>query len=174
MIYRFKFKTPSTIQDHEWLVDLHNDPLVLYNMTDPTPITLESHLNWWSTLNLQKNPRFIFTVNDENVGFAKVYNVDLNNKNCMLGGDIHKEHRGNGYSYNMWNMLLEYCFNHLNLYRVGLTTAEYNELATKVYKKLGFKSEGFLNESLYRDGVFHNQLCMYLTKPMYLTINNYD
>ena len=92
----------------------------------------------------------------------------------MLGGDIHKDYRGKGYSYIMWNMLIDYCFNDINLYRVGITTAEYNEIAIKVYKKIGFISEGFLNESLYRNQKYYSQICMYLTKSMYLKNKKYE
>lgn len=166
----YKLKVPSTICDHKWLVELHNDPLVLHNMTDPKPISYNSHMDWWNSLNKEKNPRFIFTVNKQNVGFVKIYNVDKDNLNCMLGGDIHKDFRGKGYSYIMWNMLLDYCFNELQLHRVSLTTAEYNLVGIKVYKNLGFKCEGILNESLYRDQTFYNQLVMFMTKSMFLNI----
>ena len=42
--------------DHEWLVELHNDPLVLHNITNPSPITLENHIMWWKNLNTNKKP----------------------------------------------------------------------------------------------------------------------
>ena len=113
------------------------------------------------------NPRYIFTIDGEKIGFVKIYNLDLENKNCLLGGDIHKKHRGKGYSYIMWNTLLQYCFEELDLFRVGLTTAEYNKIAKKVYKKLGFVTEGFIKKSLFRKGAYYDQECMYLLKSNY-------
>ena len=62
------------ITDHQWLVDLHNDPLILHNITNPTPITLEEHMIWWNSLNEKTQKRFIFTVNNINAGFVKFYN----------------------------------------------------------------------------------------------------
>lgn len=158
-----------TDSDHEWLVELHNDPVVLYNLTDPTPITLESHMKWWNNLDHRKNRRFIFKIDDERVGVAKIYNIDINNRNCILGGDIHKEYRGRGYAKLMWADLLEYCFETLKLYRVSLTTAEYNTIAMKVYKGLGFLEEGYMRKSLHRSGVYYDQVCMYMTYNEYKT-----
>ena len=156
-----------TNQDHEWLVELHNDPIVLHNLTDPIPISIESHLKWWNNLDKNKNRRFIFSVNDNRIGVAKIYNIDYNNKNCVLGGDIHKDFRGLGHAKLLWTDLLEYCFEYLNLYRVSLTTAEYNNIAIKVYKDLGFLEEGRLKKSLLRNEVYYDQICMYMTMSNY-------
>jgi RimJ/RimL family protein N-acetyltransferase len=155
-------------EDHEWLVELHNDPLVLKNLTDPRPITMESHMAWWNSLNQEKNPRKIFCLNNDRIGFCKIYNIDASNKNCLLGADIHESHRGNGHAKIMWLMMLEYCFGWpLELHRVSLTTAEYNSVARRVYKKVGFATEGIMVDSLLRDGEYHDQICMYMTKDMW-------
>jgi len=153
--------------DHEWLVELHNDPLVLHNITNPSPITLENHIMWWKNLNTNKERRFIFTVDKIRAGFVKIYTIDNINNNCMLGADLHSDFRGQGLASIMWIKLLEYCFDKLQLWRVGLTVAEYNHIAIKVYKNVGFIQEGSLIQSLYRNGKYHNQLTMYQTKDMY-------
>lgn len=155
--------------DHEWLYSLHNDPIVLHNITNPTPITPEGHAAWW--VSITQNPkqlRLIYTVNGERVGFTKFYDIDLVNKNCVLGADIHASHRGNGYAKTMWSLMLDKCFNEFRLERVALTTAEFNKIAVHTYEKLGFLHEGRLTKSLLRDGVFHDQLCMYMLRSDWL------
>ena len=147
--------------DHEWLVELHNDPLVLRNITHPYPITLETHMKWWKGLNTAKELRLIFTVNDERAGFCKFYEIDTLNKNCVLGADIHASHRGKGYANVMWRLMLDVCFNNLDLHRVSLTVAEYNDVGQKVYRKVGFVEEGRLCDALLRDGKYHDQIMMY-------------
>ena len=150
--------------DHNWLVLLHNDPEVLFNMTNPSIITLESHMKWWSTIDNKKQIRKIFYLNEIKIGFAKFYNVDYVNKNCVLGGDIEKKHRGNGYAKYMWKLMLDYCYDELGMYRVSLTTAEYNNIGKRVYDNIGFKEEGRFKKSLLRDGIFYDQICMYHLK----------
>jgi RimJ/RimL family protein N-acetyltransferase len=155
--------------DHEWLVELHNDPEVLHNLTDPQPITMDQHMAWWDRTCIDPQQlRLIFTVNDERVGFTKFYNIDRVNHNCVLGADIHHDHRGKGYAKNMWAMMLNVSFLSLQMYRVSLTTAEYNAIGQRVYRALGFKEEGRLVKSLYRDGAFHDQLCMYMLRDDWL------
>lgn len=149
--------------DHPWLVALHNDPEVLRNLTDPRPITLEQHLGWWYGIRIDpKQLRLVFTVDGDPVGFTKFYNIDRVNNNCVLGADIHKNHRGRGLARLMWAMMLNVSFMSLNLKRVSLTTADYNVIAQRVYNGLGFKEEGRQVKSLHRDGQYHDQICMYM------------
>jgi diamine N-acetyltransferase len=156
--------------DASWLVELHNDPYVLNNLTTNIPITLESHLKWFESIKINRSEkRLIYTINGENVGFTKFYSIDKLNKNCVLGADIHQDFRGKGLAKYMWTLMLEYCFNELQLHRVSLTTAEYNDIAQQVYKKLGFIIEGILYESLLRNDVWYNQLLMSLTYTQWVT-----
>lgn len=150
-----------TEEDHNWLVDLHNDPIVLRNLTNPAPITIEQHMNWWGKVKLDTSQkRKIFEVDSKRVGFTKFYNIDTINQNCVLGADIHKDFRGKGFANVMWLLMLDYCKS-IGMHRVSLTTAEYNDIGQKVYKKIGFIEEGKLTSSLYRDGKFFDQICMY-------------
>ena len=159
---------PVHYDDHQWLIDLHNDPIVLRNLTNPEPITFEKHMEWWqSIIENKKELRLIFTVDDVAVGFTKFYSIDRANRNCVLGADIHKNFRGKGYAKHMWSCMLDHCFDNLNLHRVSLTTASYNIIGYKVYSGLGFKVEGSLKESLLRDGQYHDQYCMYMLKEMW-------
>jgi len=151
--------------DHEFLVELHNDPEVLKNITTPTPVTLDSHLEWWNSIcNNPRELRLMFTVDGEKTGFTKFYNIDRVNLNCVLGADIHRLYRGRGFSYPMWDLMIDFSFRTLGLHRVSLTTAEYNNIAIKVYRRLGFIEEGRLTQSLYRDGEFHDQLMFFMLR----------
>jgi RimJ/RimL family protein N-acetyltransferase len=154
--------------DHEWLVELHNDPLVLRNLTHPTPITLEGHLAWWRGLNPSREIRQIFTVDGDRAGFVKFYQIDRANRNCVLGADLHRDFRGRGHARSMWALMLRTCFVEMKLHRVSLTTAAYNTIAQRVYTGLGFREEGRLVQSLWRDGRFHDQICMHLLASDYV------
>lgn len=155
--------------DHEWLVDLHNDPMVLHNITNPKSISIEEHMSWWNNLNFNKDKRFIFKVDGLNAGFVKIYNIDYFNKNCVLGADLHKDFRGKKISFYMWKLLLDFVFFELkDIHRASLTTAEYNKVAIHLYNKLGFKEEGKLFQSLYRNDKFYDQICMYILKENYI------
>lgn len=154
---------PVVDDDHEFLVELHNDPEVLVNMTHPEPITMEHHLAWWSNIkNDPKQQRLIFEVDGHRTGFTKFYDIDAHNGCCVLGADIHKAYRGSGYAKFMWMLMIQRCFNVLSLHRISLTTADYNVIGQRVYRSLGFREEGKLIQSLYREGQYHDQLLMYM------------
>jgi len=149
--------------DHDFLVELHNDPAVLKNITNPDPITLESHMAWWSRIQSSTTEeRLIFCIDGIRAGFVKLYRMDRANFNCELGADLHKNFRGYGHAKHMWNLMLERCFRIHNMHRVSLFVADYNTIAVHLYEKLGFKVEGKLNESLLRDGIFYDQTAMYM------------
>jgi RimJ/RimL family protein N-acetyltransferase len=157
-----------TPDDHKFLVDLHNDPIVLRNLTHPNPISIKQHVEWWNRISHDPQQlRLIFMVNDQRVGLAKFYDIDKDNQSCALGGDIHVTHRGCGYAKHMWNLMLKVCFDDLKLHRVWLTTASFNMIAIHVYHSLGFKDEGIQVQSLYRDGKFHDQICMYMLREQW-------
>jgi len=159
--------------DHKWLLKLHNDPVVLRNVTDPTPIRMCDHMLWWyRIINDSQERRFIFCDGRHRIGFTKFYKIDIANNNCVLGADICKEHRGKGFAVPMWTLMLDKCFSArekggLGLHRVSLTTAEFNEAGIHVYKKLGFLEEGRMVQSLLRDGKYYDQICMCMFKPMW-------
>lgn len=149
--------------DHEWLVELHNDPQVLVNLTHSHEITLDMHMKWWSSISKNdKEERLIFCVDGNRAGLTKFYNIDAHNRNCVLGADLHKDYRGKGLAKHMWSLMLDRCFQYYRLHRVSLTTAAYNDIAQKVYTSLGFQIEGRLKDSLFRDNQYHDQICMYM------------
>ena len=156
---------PIEDDDHPFLVELHNDPQVLHNLTHPEPITMEQHLRWWErTKSDRRQLRLMFVADGKKAGLTKFYDYDAMNRTIVLGADIHKDFRGQGLAKFMWTLMLERCFEGFLVHRVSLTTAEYNGVGQRVYRRLGFKEEGRLKESLLRDGTFHDQLCMYMTE----------
>lgn len=166
----FSLKYVTTDEDVDFLLDVHNDPLVLNNITNPNPIDQTHHLKWMSKIfdeqSKVKEARMIFCVDGKNAGVVKFYSIDQINGNCVLGADLHKDFRGKGYAKEMWKQMLNICFSEfgLNLHRVSLTTAHYNKPAIKVYSKLGFKLEGKFKQSLFRDGTYYDQLLFYMLK----------
>lgn len=154
--------------DHEWLVELHNDPLVLHNTRDPRPITLAQHMAWWErTRYSSTEQRLVFTVDDQRVGFTKLYVIDRYNGHCVLGADLHPTYRGRGLAKYMWTLVLDRCFGELGLHRVGLSTMEYNAPARRVYEGLGFLVEGSIRHCHFRDGEYHDAVCMYMLRDQW-------
>lgn len=151
--------------DHPFLVELHNDPFVLRNITHPNPITMEQHVSWWKRICEDPNQmRLVFDVGGQQAGFTKFYDIDRVNRNCVLGADLHRDWRGRGIAKYMWELMLRMCFDTMNMHRVSLTFASYNNVAAHVYDKVGFTVEGRLVQSLCRNGAFYDQIIMYMLR----------
>jgi RimJ/RimL family protein N-acetyltransferase len=79
--------------------------------------------------------------------------------------------RGQGYGEEAMRLLLRFAFDELNLRRVQLTVFSYNELALRLYEKLGFQREGVFREFLQRDGQLYDMLLYGLLRREWETQN---
>ncbi len=99
---------------------------------------------------------YYFMVRDSNddhlLGFAMIRSIEWTHGNgwIQLGiGDRRLWRKGFGTE--VLNMLLEYGFNELNLYRLGAEIAEYNLGAKRLFQKAGFFQEVCRRKALSRD-----------------------
>lgn len=71
---------------------------------------------------------------------------------------------GQGYGTAACRLICDFGFNRLNLHRINLTVIAFNARGVKSYEKVGFSLEGRLRENIWRDGAFHDELCMGLMR----------
>ena len=76
-----------------------------------------------------------------------------NNTMLWMGiGDA--DQRGKGYGSDALRVMVRYAFLEMNMNRVGLQVAAFNEPARRSYEKCGFQLEGTLRQYMYRDGQY--------------------
>jgi len=98
---------------------------------------------------------------DRLIGFVAIHSIEWNNQCGTLSMGIGEpEFRGKGLGGEALNLTLNYAFNELNLYRVGLDVISSNERAIRAYRKAGFREEGCLRASVYRDGERQDRILM--------------
>lgn len=87
------------------------------------------------------------------IGYVHIHNINAVHRSADIGIRIGEErHRGRGYGKQALGIALDYCWDHLNLERVGLVVFRQNARAINAYKAVGFKKEGLLKRLLYVDG----------------------
>lgn len=153
---------------YKWFSDI--EFLKNYDYVNPIPQTKD-----------QVNKMILDFESDEE---SKVFAIKLNNTNKIIaiGGfcDIVKDNevatffigigdkkeRGKGYGKEAMNLILDYGFNNLKLYKIQLNVLEFNNTAINLYEKIGFIREGILREFVLRDkkrydlllyGMFRNE-----------------
>lgn len=120
-------------------------------------------LAWWQSSSLDKTKSYFILCSDDyctKVGFIRLDEIDYVNRSIRVGGDIHPNYRGQGYGTKMYELLLEYCFNQLNMHRIWLLVLDTNDIAIKLYAKMRFQMEGVQRQAIYRDGKYNDYLMM--------------
>lgn len=89
------------------------------------------------------------------IGVAYVGHINELNRNCLVSLTIgDRAYWGQGYGRESLALLLEYCFEKLNMHRVSTETFEYNEAWRSLVEDIGFTHEGTERDYLFRDGEF--------------------
>ncbi len=65
-----------------------------------------------------------------------------------------------GYGTEAIELLLEYCFNTVNLNRIELEVYDYNIRAIKSYRKIGFIEEGRKRQFMWNKGKYYDAIMM--------------
>ena len=93
--------------------------------------------------------------------------INAVHRSADLGIRIGDErHRGQGFGKEALAIALNYCWNHLNLERVGLVVFRHNTRAIAAYSACGFKKEGTLKRFLFVDGAWVDLVLMAAFRPV--------
>jgi RimJ/RimL family protein N-acetyltransferase len=87
------------------------------------------------------------------VGFARIYWIEWSHGSAMLSLGIGSpQDRGKGYGTETLQLILRYAFDELNLFRLAVPVAQYNQVALGLFGKAGFVEEVRQREALERYG----------------------
>lgn len=133
------------------------------------PVNLKDLVGWCETA--AKDPtRIMLSIRQRTdpkiIGYLHIQNISVVHRSADIGIRIGEEkHRGKGYGKEALAIGLDYCWNHLNLERVGLIVFRNNTRAINAYKAVGFKKEGLLKRLFFIDGVWVDVLIMAAFRP---------
>ena len=94
---------------------------------------------------------------DRHIGNVTLNRIDWINRNADTSLIIGREEfRGKGIAAEVWNLLLDYAFKRLGLYKIIAGSIEDNSASIAVLKRLGFKVEGTLRSQVLIDGRYRD------------------
>lgn len=161
---KYSLRVPDE-HDLETLANHRNVHPTWQNLTNPLPIYLHNQSSWLKSLN-DHNIYFIAVnhytsyTSGGDIGLCRITDIDYINSNACVGLDIFEHARRKGHGQQVFNLLVKYCFEILNLHRLWLLVREDNEAAIKIYTRAGFSEEGVMRKHLFRDGEWHNYIMM--------------
>lgn len=101
--------------------------------------------------------------NNRYIGNVYMTNIDSLRQSChshILIGE--RDCWGKGYAREALMMAIEYMFKERNMHRIQATVLESNKQSLRMHEKCGYKIDGLLRDSVYKDGRWQNQFVMSL------------
>jgi RimJ/RimL family protein N-acetyltransferase len=159
-----------TATDIEKTLSWHNNE----NISDfysghPFPVNIEMEQKWYEKILVSNFPVTVFGIdffeNKKLIGLTVLKDINLINRSAEFAiyiGD--NEYRGKGLSIEATLETVNFGFYKLGLNRIFLRVLEENEVAIRLYKKTGFKIEGILRNSSFKNNQFKNELLMAILK----------
>lgn len=123
---------------------------------------------WYEKIKDSKDAyHFLIRLNEVNraIGFINLKNLNFKSRWAKLGIMIgEKDCWDKGYGTEATRLMVRYGFWELNLNRIELSVAAFNERAIHSYQKLGFQQEVVKRQALYRNGTYHDTIIMGLLR----------
>ena len=148
----------------------HNDESVLLMLRDPRIITELQQIQWWESISKNRNNTVycIFHETPENViGLWKLQDLDDTNRCTEMGMDIFKNYRGKGFGLKSYKMMFKYISENLNVHTIYAKVGAYNETSLIAAQKAGYKISGKIPESLFRKGMYWDNILLSITFDEY-------
>lgn len=162
---------PLDNSDLEWLRSLRNDESTWTNLGDPKMVSDVQQQLWFNGLTADRTRMYlVVSYQDIAVGIVRMTQIDLINRSACIGMDIASEYRGQGIGSKAYTMLIKYCFHVLNLHRIWLLVIDFNARARHLYESVGFQEEGRMRQAIYRNGQYHDYICMSILSSEYATL----
>lgn len=147
-----------------------NDSEVKSNLlTYRLPITQPMEENWIEAAMNGNSSRIVFSIdwieNNTHVGFIELNTIDYFNNTAQFAIVLgEKNARGKGIAKEATQAIIKYAFDELNLNKIYLQVAAYNDPAIQLYTKIGFVKEGTLKNHIYNQGSYHHMIAMAIFK----------
>jgi RimJ/RimL family protein N-acetyltransferase len=134
--YNFRLLEKNELQ---WFVDLRNS--VRHNLHDSRIFSKEDALAWYE--NNKKNYWVIY-FQLEKIGYFRLLKCDCGI--YSIGADISPVYQGKGFGYQSYLNFAKDILLPMNITYLSLRVKRKNEIAIKLYTKLGFQVENFVNQ----------------------------
>lgn len=95
---------------------------------------------------------------NEALGMIDLFDFDFKNKRAGVGVLVKEpQDRLKGYGREALELLVDYCFTHLDLHQLYCNISEDNEASMTLFKNQGFKEIGLKKDWNYVNGSFKNE-----------------
>lgn len=102
------------------------------------------------------------------IGNVYMTNIDELNQSCISHILIgNKQYWGQGIAAEAYRLALDYMFDERHIHRVVAVILETNKASLRMHEKVGYKIEGLMRHSIYKQGQWQNQYILALLNEEY-------
>lgn len=145
---------------HRWF----NDPEVTRFLGQPFPaLSMSQQRAFIENMHNDRGCRAYSIVLKDGtlIGNCELRSLNWTARSCELALAIgEKQYWGQGYGGEALALLLRIAFEGLNMHKVWLTCAAYNERGLRAYRRTGFREDGRLRDDRFLDGRYHDTMVM--------------
>jgi RimJ/RimL family protein N-acetyltransferase len=157
------------------MVQWFNDPEIAHLVGGwDFPISLAQQKEWYrGSLQDRRNQRWIIENFDgQPLGITGLWDIDWHNRQALSAVKLGSaDARGKGYGTDAIMTVMAYAFFQVGLNRLWTDIVEYNVPSYKAYvEHCGWKVEGVLRQTIFRDGKYYDQLRISILKDEFLLL----
>lgn len=161
------------------LVDWRNNPEIYTNFYEHEPLSIAMQQKWFEKFLQRSDEKFwiVETCQDSRpIGTIALVDIDWRNRRAEIGRVliVPPEFRGGGFGMELFGLLLEYAFEHLNLNRLHLDVFAENQTAVAFYRKVGLVEEGCYRQHVFAKGTYKDVLVFSMLRDEYSLQKAYE
>lgn len=160
---------PLEEQDLHIIAEWRNQKEVRRSFFTSSLISHSGQKKWFDNYLKDQTKEIFVAVNKETdapVGMISLYHINYRDHNAEIGSTIVGDSSmwGKGIGTEMIRMMLDYAFTDLGLNRVYAYALDFNTGSIRAKEKCGFKIEGTLRQSSYKEGRFYDAIFLGITR----------
>jgi diamine N-acetyltransferase len=97
-------------------------------------------------------------LNENPVGMIDLFDFNPQHKRAGIGILIHKEYQQNGFASEALQLLIDYCFTHLNLHQLYANITSDNAKSISLFSKYQFKEIGVKKDWIFSSSTFKDEV----------------
>jgi len=158
-------------EDLEFIHDIENDEQIWYlsqTKVHYSKYVIKQYLeSAQSDLFETKQLRLVISnFKSESIGLIDLFDFDFFNKRAGLGILIKEpKDRKKGFGTEALELLINYCFLHLQLHQIYCNVSEDNDASLKLFLNAGFKKVGLKQDWTFKNNTFNNEYLLQLINP---------
>ena len=155
--------------DYKTSIKWRKDDEIWGLVGSPKYFVSEAYEKKWveDTIFNSRDIKLAVCLKDSNTYIGNVYatDIDMINRSCTTGVLVGEhEYWGKGYASEAMKLLLDYVFNERNLNRAQALVLDSNAASLKMHQKVGYKIEGTLRQSVYKNGKYQDMIVLSILK----------